>query len=118
MEELGGGGLLLQRFRRLGDQPRGLHRDDRLRGEIFEQRNFLVGEWPDLAAGCGNRAQERTVFAQRHNQQGVDPGLGVRLRDGIVELRQVRDVHKARSVKQRLEEGIIRAVGPLPQPFR
>ena len=47
---LGGRGLLLQRLARLGDQPRVLHRDDRLRGEVLQQRDLLVGEGPDLLA--------------------------------------------------------------------
>jgi hypothetical protein len=35
---------------RLGDQPRILHRDDRLRGEVFEQRDLLIRERPYLLA--------------------------------------------------------------------
>ena len=51
LQYLGGRGLLLQRLARLGDQPRILHRDHRLRGEILQQRDLLVGERPDLLAG-------------------------------------------------------------------
>ena len=50
LQYLGGRGLLLQRFARLGEEPRVLHRDDRLRGEILEQRDLLVGERSDLLA--------------------------------------------------------------------
>ncbi len=32
------------------NQPRILHRDHRLRGEILQQRNLLVGERPHLLA--------------------------------------------------------------------
>ena len=49
-QHLGGRGLLLQRLARLGDQPRVLHRDDRLRREILQQRDLLVGERPHLLA--------------------------------------------------------------------
>src|SRR5215471_15554512 len=35
LQDLGGRGLLLQGLTRLGDQPRILHRDDRLRGKIL-----------------------------------------------------------------------------------
>ena len=49
-KHLGGRGLLLQRLARLGDQPRVLHRDDRLRREILQQRDLLVGERPHLLA--------------------------------------------------------------------
>ena len=44
LENLGGGGLLLQCLTRLGDQPRILHRDDRLGGEVLQQRDLLFGE--------------------------------------------------------------------------
>ena len=50
LQHLGGRGLLLQRLARLGDQPRVLHRDDRLRREILQQRDLLVGERPYLLA--------------------------------------------------------------------
>ena len=50
LQDLGGCGLLLQGFARLGDQPRVLHRDDRLRREVFQQRDLLVGERPHLMA--------------------------------------------------------------------
>src|SRR5215471_3535672 len=50
LQELGGRGLLLQGFARLGDQPRVLHRNDRLCGEVLQQHDLLVGEWSDLAA--------------------------------------------------------------------
>src|SRR5215470_14356967 len=40
---LGGCGLLLQCLTRFRDQPRVLHCDNRLRGEILQQRDLLVG---------------------------------------------------------------------------
>src|SRR5262249_29097368 len=45
---LGGRGLLFEGLARLGDEPRILHCDDRLRREIFEECDFLVAEWPNL----------------------------------------------------------------------
>ena len=36
LQHLGGRGLLLQGFARLGDEPRVLHRDDRLSGEVLQ----------------------------------------------------------------------------------
>jgi hypothetical protein len=50
LQYLGGCGLLLQCFARLGQQPRVLHRDDRLRREILQQRDLLVGEGSYLLA--------------------------------------------------------------------
>ena len=37
LQYLSGRGLLLQRLARLGQEPRILHRDDRLRGKILQQ---------------------------------------------------------------------------------
>src|SRR5207244_691989 len=55
----GGRGLLLQRLARLGQQPRVLHRDYRLRGEVFEQRDLFLGKRPHLAASRGDHSEER-----------------------------------------------------------
>ena len=44
LQYLGGRGLLLQGLARLGHQPRVLHRDDRLRGEVLHQLDLLLGE--------------------------------------------------------------------------
>ena len=44
LEHVGGGGLLLQRFAQLAEQPRVLDGDDGLGGEVRHQRNLLVGE--------------------------------------------------------------------------
>src|SRR5215831_8864473 len=48
LQYLRGRGLLLQSLARLGQQPRILYCYDCLRGEIFEQRNLLIGERPHL----------------------------------------------------------------------
>ena len=50
LEHVGGGGLLLQRFAQLVEQPRVLDGDDRLGGEILDQLDLLVGERADLLA--------------------------------------------------------------------
>ena len=53
LQHLGGRGLLLQRLARLGDEARVFHRDDRLRREVLQQRNFFVGERPHFPPkGC------------------------------------------------------------------
>ena len=71
LQHLGGRGLLLQRLARLGDEPRVLHRDDRLRREILQQRDLLVGERPDLLAIDCDHAEQVTVLAQRHGKSTV-----------------------------------------------
>ena len=63
LQYLGGRGLLLQCLARLGQQPGVLDRDHRLRGEILQQRDLLLGERSGLASGYGNYAEQRIVFA-------------------------------------------------------
>ena len=45
----------------LVEQPRIVHRDHRLRGEVFEQRDLFFGKWPHLAARAGDHAEQRVV---------------------------------------------------------
>ena len=71
LQYLGGRGLLLQRLARLGNQPRVLHRDHRLRSEILQQRDLLVGKWPHLPAIDGQCAEQGILFAQRNSKQGA-----------------------------------------------
>ena len=58
LEHVGGGGLLLQRFAQLVEQARVLDRDDGLVGEVFDQFDLLVGEWPDLLSIDCDRADQ------------------------------------------------------------
>src|SRR6516165_966299 len=44
LQHFGSGGLLLQRFARLVDEARVLHRDDRLGGEVLQQCDLFVGK--------------------------------------------------------------------------
>src|SRR6516225_8088967 len=67
LQYLGGRGLLLQGLARLVDQPRILHRNDCLCGEVVQQCDVLVGEWSYLLAVYRDRAEERAVFAQSHS---------------------------------------------------
>src|SRR6202043_4163905 len=48
LQHLGGRGLLLQSLARLGQEPRVFHRDDRLRREVLQERDLLVGERSDF----------------------------------------------------------------------
>src|SRR5215510_10368295 len=49
LQHLGSRGLLLQRLARLGQHSRVLYRNDGLCREVLEQRDLLVGEWPDFS---------------------------------------------------------------------
>ena len=51
LQDLGGRGLLIQCFTRLGEQPCVLHRNDRLCGEVFEESNLLFRKQPNLFSG-------------------------------------------------------------------
>src|SRR5215813_4494522 len=66
LQYLGGCGLLLQCFARLGDQPRVLHRDDRLRREVLQQRDLLIGKRPHLLPIRANSPEQFTFQAQGH----------------------------------------------------
>src|SRR5438045_3213905 len=69
-QHLGGRGLLLQGLLRLGDQPRVFHRDDRLRREVLQQRNLLVGERINLLAVDRDQAEKRVLFTKRNHELG------------------------------------------------
>jgi hypothetical protein len=67
----GGRGLLFQGFARLCDQARVLHRDDRLRGEVLQQRDLLVGERADLLTVHMKVATQGLVLPQGDGEQGT-----------------------------------------------
>src|SRR6516165_3531333 len=66
LQYLGGRGLLLQSLPRLGNEPRVLHRDHRLRGEILQQRDLLVAERPYLLAVNNHCAKQNVIFKKCH----------------------------------------------------
>ena len=49
-------------------QPGVLHRDDRLRREVLQQRNLLVGEGANLDPTSGDDTEEGTIATQWHKQ--------------------------------------------------
>src|SRR6516162_11262382 len=72
-----GRGLLLQSLARLGQQPGIFYCDHCLRGEVLQQYDLFVAEWPHLPSKCGNHAEQFVFFSKRHLQQranaaGVD----------------------------------------------
>jgi hypothetical protein len=106
-EHLGGCGLLLQRLARFGQEPRVLHRHDRLRGEAFEQRDLPVGERAHFLSDPGDDTQHGDIFAKWQPEQGADiVGIddvpnwrrGIAIEIGSAGVGQVDDpltVHKA-----------------------
>ncbi len=83
-KHLGGRGLLLQCLARLGQQPRVLHRDHRLRREVLQQRDLFVRERPHLLAVGSDVAEQGLVLAQRHEKHGAQSVLGAGLGSSIV----------------------------------
>ena len=69
LQHLGGRGLLLQGLARLGDEPRVLHRDHRLRREILQQRDLLVGERPHFVAVGDNMPEQASSLRSGTDQQ-------------------------------------------------
>ena len=65
LEHVGGGGLLLQRFAQLVEQPRVLDGDDGLGGEVLDQFDLLVGERSDLLTIDGDGTDQFIVLEHR-----------------------------------------------------
>src|SRR5262245_1442973 len=65
-EQIGGRGLLLQRFPQLVEQASVFDRDDALRSEVCKQLDLLVGERPHLLAIDGNRADNLALLEHRY----------------------------------------------------
>src|SRR6516225_199308 len=74
LQYLGSRGLLLQSLARLGQEPRVLHRDDRLRREVLQQRDLLVGERTYFSAIDPDDAEQGAFFPQRDNEAGSGAG--------------------------------------------
>jgi hypothetical protein len=84
LQYVGGCGLLLQGLARLSQKPRILHRDDRLRREILQQRKLLIGERTNFLSKHDDCAQQNAVLAQCRGNDGarageIDNGAAVRI---------------------------------------
>src|SRR5262249_39218662 len=69
LEHVRGGGLLLQRFPQLVEQPRVLDGDDGLGGEVLHQIDLFVAEWSDLLAIDDDRADKVVLLQHRCDEQ-------------------------------------------------
>jgi len=74
LQYLCGRGLLLQSLARLGQQPRVLHCNDRLRREILQKCDLLVGEGANFLAIDVDRPKHRPFFDQRHRESRARSG--------------------------------------------
>ena len=69
LQHLRGCGLLLQRLPQFVEQPRVLDGDDRLRGEVLQQFDLLVGERPHLLAVDAEHADKLAILEHRNVDQ-------------------------------------------------
>jgi len=90
LQYLGGRGLLLQRLTRLGQQPRVLHRDHRLRREILKQCDLFLAERAALEAIGADIAEQPAVLPQREHEQGAETSLPRGARSRAVPRRPVQ----------------------------
>src|SRR5262249_55876373 len=80
LEHVGRGGLLLERFPQLIEQPSVLDGDDGLRGEILDQIYLLIVEGSDLLAIDSDRTNQVILLEHWHDQKRPSSGnLGNRL---------------------------------------
>src|SRR6516164_9809703 len=82
LEHVGGGGLLLQRFAQLVEQPRVLDGDDRLRGEVLQQFDLLVGERAHLLAIDGDRSNQLFLFEHWNEKKAAGTASIRKLNEG------------------------------------
>src|SRR5215469_636220 len=71
-QNLGGCGLQLQCLLCLVDEPRVLHRDNRLGCEVLQQGDLLIAERVHLQAISRDVAKKHTVLSQRREQRGTN----------------------------------------------
>src|SRR5215472_7733932 len=86
-----------------------LHRYDRLRREVFDQRDLLVRKRPDLAAEHDDSPQERVFFAQRYAQPSTNAVQFEAVTVDLVvaigrRLPHIRDVHNLLPMDYRIKQ--------------
>src|SRR6516164_2262561 len=118
LQYLGGRGLLLQGLARLGQQPRILDRDHRLRREILQQRDLLVGKRLDLLAIDRQHAEQGISLPQRYGEMAagaaeIDDSAAVRVAAAVRFL-----IHQVEIVDDVLAGQNSRRCGPRPEPSR
>src|SRR6516225_389074 len=68
LEHIGGGGLLLQRFAQLVQQPRVLDGDDGLGGKVLDELDLLVRDWLHLGTTDCEHTDGLVLPQQRDGQ--------------------------------------------------
>src|SRR5207248_938475 len=91
------------------EQPRVLHRYDRLRREVFEQRDPLVCERSHFLAINNDRSKQGILFSERYGEPGTDPSrfdtlLVIRISPIRVGRQHIDDIENALAPHERLEQ--------------
>ncbi len=83
-------------------QPGIVHRDHRLRGEILQQRDLLVGERPHLARGAATiwPSSVSSLRSGTHSSRAHPAKFDDGPRDRIVDLRQIGNVDEPLTLEQ------------------
>src|ERR1700736_5162689 len=77
LEHVGGGGLLLQRFAQLTEQPRIFNGDNGLGRKALEQFDLLVGKGPNVLTVDGEDANQLIVLEHRDIEKSAEaPEIG------------------------------------------
>src|SRR5262249_34879501 len=101
LEDLGCGSLLLQRFPEFVEQARILDGDDGLRGEVLNQLDLLLGEWPHLLAIESDHTNQLVILQHRHTKyssefaefnRGDDSWITVAVGLKLADVSYVRDL--------------------------
>ena len=71
LEHIGRGGLLLQRFTELVEQPRVLDGDDCLRSEVPDEFDLLFGKCTDFLPEDNHRPDKLAILEQWHGDNGA-----------------------------------------------
>src|SRR5215469_3675368 len=120
LEHLAGRDLVFERLfevaragLQLAEQPRVLHRDDRLDREVLQERDLFFRERPHLVAPARDQAEQRPVFAQRQCKIGAQAALGggARLRI-VVDQAHIGNVDKRGPREQGSICGVWRTLNP------
>jgi hypothetical protein len=92
---------MLKRLAGLVNEPRVLHRDDHLRGEVLQHCQFSVGERSNFEAASDDLPEQDVISAQRHIDDGSDATeFGAQSRNRIVDLGHVCAVRHPRPINQ------------------
>src|ERR1700693_227790 len=114
-------GLLLQRLARLGNEPRVLHGDDRLSGEVLKERNLLVGEGAHFLAIGEHPTEQHVILDEGDKDAGsraehIGGGAAYRIAVPVrVGVGDVDDVNETLAADDTAEPGIwarLRPVAP------